>query len=357
MTKQILVVFTGGTIGSTATEGTINTNLSTACQLIQLYQQHCPHHHIRFTSIQPLQLSSENLTPSVWTSFITAIEAAHPENYDALIVTHGTDTLSFTACALSYYFHAIKKPLLLVSSNYPLDNPQANGLENFICAVEFVLQVNKAGVFVPYRNPGQIMHIHRGTHLAASLQLSGDFISVQNKHYMTFNYGRFSERNLTTHTPSNAVAVQPIFSEQILLVKPYPGLNYSHFNLGNTVAVLHDLYHSGTACVSQQWGDDYSLIDFIKRCSAQGILVYLAPAIKTEDAYQSTRALLDLGANMLWNMSLEAAYVKLSLAYGNFIDDRQIAEFLMQNRALEIIHWADVPDAIVPSLTCTAQRP
>jgi L-asparaginase len=357
MTKQILVVFTGGTIGSTATEGTIDTSPATAYQLIQLYRQHYPQHHINFTTIQPLQLLSENLAPPAWTTLITAIESAHPENYDGIIITHGTDTLSFTACALSYYFHAFKKPMLLVSSNYPLDNPNANGLDNFSCAVEFVLQVNETGIFVPYRNPGQIMHIHRGVHLAASLQLSGDFISVQNKHYMTFDHDRFSVLNPTTQTPRKTIALQPIFSAQILLIKPYPGLDYSHVNLDNTVAVLHDLYHSGTACVSQQWGDNYSLLEFIKRCTGQDIPVYLAPAIKSQEAYQSTRALLGLGADMLWNVSLEAAYVKLLLAYGNFNEGKQIAGFLAQNIALEFIHWADLPDATAPSPTCIPQRP
>lgn len=358
MTKQILVVFTGGTIGSTATQGTINTNPATAYQLIQLYQQHYPHHHINFTSIQPLQILSENLAPPAWTTLITAIEAAQPENYDAIIITHGTDTLSFTACALSYYFYALKKSILLVSSNYPLNNPKANGLENFICAVEFILQVSEPGVFVPYRNPYHVMHIHRGTHLAASLQLSSDFISVQNKHYLIYDYGRFPELNPSIPAPSQSIApLQALFSDKILLITPYPGLNYSHFNLDNTVAVLHDLYHSGTACVSQHWGDDYSLLEFIKRCSAQGIPIYLTPALKTAEAYHSTRVLLELGVSMLWNISLEAAYVKLSLAYGNFTDSQQIAEFLTQNIAREILNWADLIDETTPSSSCIPQRP
>ena len=112
------------------------------------------------------------------------------------------------------------------------------------------------------------------------------------------------------------------------MVKPYPGLNYAHFNLENVDAVLHDLYHSGTACASTQWGKNYSLLEFIKRCLEQNKKVYLAPAIKSANAYQSTRALIEQGAEMIWNMSIEAAYVKLMLAYGNFSDEQQIIEFI-----------------------------
>jgi len=67
----------------------------------------------------------------------------------------------------------------------------------------------------------------------------------------------------------------------------------------------------------------------------QNIKVYLAPSIKSTDAYQSTRALIGQGAEMIWNMSIEAAYVKLMLAYGNFTDEQQIMGFIDKDIAGE----------------------
>jgi L-asparaginase len=336
--KNILVVFTGGTIGSVATDGTINISEATSFKLIRLFQQHYEcHRQIHFDTIQPLQILSENLAPPAWKTLIAAIEAARPDQYDGIIITHGTDTLAYTACALSFYFNAAKIPMLLVSSDYPLDHPKANGVENFICAVEFILQtcpepgrrVNKPGIFVPYRNQQQITQLHQGTRLACSLQLSGDFFSVQGKNYLQFENRQFSLLN----PPANQAPIQNAqlkanFSERILMVKPYPGLDYSRFNLDNVDAVLHDLYHSGTACASLQWGENYSLVDFINHCKNLGIVVYLAPAIKSTDAYQSTQALIEQGAEIIWNMSIEAAYVKLLLAYGNFSDKQEIMDFI-----------------------------
>jgi len=372
--KNILVVFTGGTIGSTASEGTINTSSEAPFKLIQQFQQHYKNHQqIHFSTIQPLQILSENLTPCVWQTLISAIEAQQHGQYDGIIITHGTDTLAFTAAALSFYFNAINIPMLLVSSDYPLDDPRANGLENFICAVEFILQNIQAGIFVPYRNQQQTTQVHRGSRLTCSLQLSGDFFSVQGKSFMQFENGQFSLLNpVTKFIPyasliqafslkgegagtcldtnaleSNAGAVgmtqaknprlKANFSERILMIKPFPGLNYAHFNLDNVDAVLHDLYHSGTACASTQWGESYSLNEFIKRCGKQNIKVYLAPAIKSANAYQSTRALIEQGAEMIWNMSIEAAYVKLMLAYGNFRDEQQIMAFIDRNIAGELV--------------------
>ena len=335
--KNILVVFTGGTIGSVATDGTINTSETTSFKLIQLFQQHYEsHRQIHFDTIQPLQILSENLAPPAWKTLIAAIEAARPGQYDGIIITHGTDTLAYTACALSFYFNAIKIPMLLVSSDYPLGHPKANGVENFICAVEFILQIKKPGVFVPYRNQQQTTQLHQGTRLACSLQLSGDFFSIQDKSYMQFENRQFSLLNPPANQgPPQSTPLKADFSGRILMIKPYPGLDYTRFNLDNVDAVLHDLYHSGTACASLQWGENYSLAEFVQRCENQGIAAYLAPAIKSAYAYQSTRILIEQGAKIIWNMSIEAAYVKLLLAYGNFNDKQEILDFIAADIAGE----------------------
>lgn len=344
--KKILIVFTGGTIGSAAEDGTVATSSAASFKLLQLFQAHYAEHaDIQFDTLQPLQLLSENLAPPAWKIIIEAIDSAQPDGYDGIIVTHGTDTLAYSAAALSFYFHALAKPLLLVSSDYPLDNASGNGLANFLCAVEFIRQAISNGVFVPYRNAGQHMQIHRGSRLTCSLQLSSDFYSVQNKSFMQFDGSRFSPTGLQKNNDEvlEAKAAQkfllkPAFSNRILMIKPYPGLDYRHFNLAGVDAVLHDLYHSGTACATAQWGHNHSLIEFLKECRNKSIPVYLAPAVKSENAYQSTRELLAHGAIMLWNLSIEAAYVKLMLAYGNFPSDAQkIAGFIESDIAHETI--------------------
>ncbi|MCX7096850.1 MAG: asparaginase domain-containing protein [Methylococcales bacterium] len=335
--KNILLVFTGGTIGSTVSEGTINTSGHAPRALLRHFQQHDDQHQqVHFTIIEPLQLLSENLSPKAWQTLIVAIEAQQPDNYDGIIITHGTDTLAYTAAALSFYFNGLNKPLLLVASNYPLADPRANGHDNFSCAVEFIRQNPCPGVFVPYRNPLQAMHVHHGTRLGCSLQLSGDFFSVQGLPFMQFENRQFLQMQPPTPVfDREAIALNPRFSERVLMIRPYPGLNYDHINLENVDAVLHDLYHSGTACVSDEWGGNYSLVHFINRCTALNIAVYLAPAVKSADAYHSTKALLGQGAFMLWNLSIEAAYVKLMLAYGNFRDIEQIRAFMDKDVAGE----------------------
>lgn len=334
--KNILLVSTGGTIGSTVQAGTIDTTRTAQLKLLQLFQQRDTYEDLEFHCIQPLQILSENLAPCVWQTLIHAIEAEQPEKYDGIIVTHGTDTLAYTACALGFYFHALKIPLLLVSSDYPLGDDKANGVDNFVCAVEFIRQNLAAGVFVPYRNSKKLTCVHLATRLTCSLQLGSDFFSVQNKPLMQFDNGQFTEC-YPVKTQQAQVALQAKFDARITMIKPYPGLDYRTLNLQYTDAVLHDLYHSGTACATAQWGEQHSLIEFIQRCKTENIRVYLAPAIYSEDDYQSTRELIEHGAIVLWNLTIEAAFVKLLIAYSHFNDEEKIIDFMNTRIANEHI--------------------
>ena len=338
--KQILLVLTGGTIGSTVNDGIIHINKVSQFKLIKLLKQHyAKYQEFEFHLVQPVELLSENLVPSVWETIVNSIAAQTLNQYDGIIITHGTDTLSYTASALSFCTRQVHLPILLVSSDYPLDDTKANGLQNFICALEFIRQIKEPGVFVPYQNQQQKMHIHWGTHLSTCLPLSSDFISIQFKSYMQFENNEFSKLNHQIIQNKHIVdwSIKAQFSQRVLMVRPYPGLNYQNFDLSQVDAVLHDLYHSGTASVSTQWGNHYSLLTFIKHCKTLNIKTFLAPAIKSINAYQSTQVLIEQGAHIIWNMSIEAAYAKLLLAYGNFTDEQTILNFVDTNLAGETI--------------------
>lgn len=337
--KNILLVFTGGTIGSQLFAGTIDTYRQAGFRLLQMFtERDSDPGSVTFKSIQPLQILSENLVPRHWNDMISAIETEDLRKFDGVILTHGTDTLAFSAAALGLYFNNLHIPLILVSSNLPLDNPLANGLPNFLCAVNFVRKTPQAGVFVVYQNPDQSMLVYRATRLASCLQLSGDFIGVQSKAFMYAIDGEFIRQEFQA---DNRLAIKPLiadFSARIMLIKPYPGLDYSQINLNGVHAVLHDLYHSGTACIATEYGEQHSLSVFIRRCRQQQLKIYLAPLLKSEQAYSSTRELLALGAEIIWNISLEAAYAKLLLAYGNFSEESAISQFLEQDIAFEHVY-------------------
>jgi L-asparaginase/Glu-tRNA(Gln) amidotransferase subunit D len=334
--NKILLIFTGGTIGSVSVNGTINTDDKARYCLLELFrEQYARHACVEFEVRQPVQILSENLQPVVWGRLINAIEAEDLNGYAGVIVLHGTDTLAYTATALAMYFNHLSIPLLLVSSNYPLQNTEANGMPNFICAVDYILQRQQPGVFVPYKNPGQEQVVHIATRLASSLQLSGDFVSVQGLVYMRYRDGGFLPGTKMTLPEAEKVSLNADFGSNVLLLRPYPGMNYQAINLDGVDAVLHDLYHSGTACISDDYGEQYSLLEFASTCRQRNVPLYLAPAVRHADYYDTTRVLMESGVEMIWNMSLEAAYVKLLLAMGNYTDRFEISAFLQQDIAWE----------------------
>ena len=324
--KNILVVFTGGTIGSSVCNGEINTDTQTHFLLLSHFKTRYPQMKIHFTTLQPYEILSENITPSVWTLLIQTIENANPNAYDGIIITHGTDTLAYTSAALTFYFHALDVPIFLVSSHYPLSDMKSNGLDNFCFAVNSILNERLRGIFVPYRNINSAtVTLHHGAYITCSPQLSSNFHSIS------------STKKLVPAIKNTTLKLKPDFSTRILMIKPYPGINYDYFNLENVDVVLHDLYHSGTACAISDYGKHHSLPHLLKRCLSLNIPVFLAPAFKSTQFYQSTIELRNQGAEMIWNISIEAAYIKLLLAYGNFDHHEDILTFLNTNLAGELI--------------------
>ena len=82
---------------------------------------------VLFKIIQPINILSENAIPDDWNSIVKSIEENWNNDYSGIIITHGTDTLSFTSSALSQYFYNFNKPVILVSSDKPIKEKNATG--------------------------------------------------------------------------------------------------------------------------------------------------------------------------------------------------------------------------------------
>ena len=114
---KILVVFTGGTIGSCYNDGVISPDSSTRYKLIEMYKQNGG--YAEFDAISPYTVLSENLNGEYFNLLYNSVKE-NINNYDGIIVTHGTDTLQYTSAVLSYMFGLCNTPIVLVSANYPL---------------------------------------------------------------------------------------------------------------------------------------------------------------------------------------------------------------------------------------------
>jgi len=315
---NIRIIFTGGTIGSVRRESGIGTEESAVRELLALYREQSGD-RTDFHTAEPYRILSENLTLSHLKSLADSIrqESAHA---DALIVTHGTDTLPYTATALSYILGLCRVPVVLVSSNYILSDPRANGVTNLRAAIDFLRATPDArGVYVSYRNSGSPCVIHRASRLFSHLSPTDEVYSLDGA------VALWQQGALTPlcHT-EKADAILPLSPEglcsaeqRVLFLRAHPGMQLPVAD-SRTAAVLIETYHSGT--LPTAWAP---LAAFAHRTRAAGIPVFLV-GITGEATYESAAPFGELGLTPLPRMSPIAAYMKLALTVGAGLDPYEI---------------------------------
>ena len=134
--KAIKIIFTGGTIGSTLSDGVIRPETGKPRALLEAYQVKYGTDLTQIADFaEPYTILSENLDGDILRKLIREVACALQDGYKGIIITHGTDTLQYTGAALGYTFGLCSVPIILVSSNYPIENPRANGVDNLHGAV------------------------------------------------------------------------------------------------------------------------------------------------------------------------------------------------------------------------------
>lgn len=316
---QISVIFTGGTIGSALHENSIGTDRAAKRELLSRYRAASGDETV-FKTVEPYTILSENLTLSHITVLAQAIRKELKEA-DGLIVTHGTDTLPYTAAALSYVLGLSKKPVVLVSSNYVLSDSRANGVDNFRAAVDFLRSVPTArGVYVAYRNGEGATQILRAARLLPHLAPT-DTVYTLSGIVATWENGTIQISNAYTE---QADKLAPLSAEaltknpkRVLLLRAHPDMLLPCVT-EETHAVLIETYHSGTLPT-----DSAALTAFAAQAKEKGIPVF-AVGITGEKIYESATHYPALGILPLPPLSPVAAYLKLHLTLSNGLDPKEI---------------------------------
>lgn len=316
--KKILVVFTGGTIGSMQEGNTIDVAKAGACHLLEYYRKEYGG-DVEFETIQPLNVLSENIGYDDWNTLSNTLLSLPLSEYDGMIITHGSDTLSYTAALIGMVMRHTPIPIVLTAANYTLADSRSNGLRNFKSAVDFIACRIK-GVFVIYENAAGEAAVYIATRLCESDPYRDAYASFGGEPLGRMERGVFFPV-LSPANPSPRelnCEFEKLFEEitlrkKVLLIRQYPGIDYTAFDLERYGAVLLYLYHSATACTAK---GDGSVSDFAERCRIKGIPVYAASfkeaGVKT--SYATSKELLAHRVVPLVNISPEAAYAKLCLA-------------------------------------------
>lgn len=316
---NILLVLTGGTIGSKESGGTINVEQTEDYPIVYHYQKEYERTTV-FTATAPANLLSENCTNAFWTTLCSSLYAIDFSAYQGVIVTHGSDTLSYSSALLGMVFAHLPIPMVLVAADYPLDNPKSNGLKNFAAAVAFIKTQKTRGVFTAYGSK-EITNIHLATRMMESDPYTDLYPSFGGRPFAHYQNGEFTFDTLSIQPTMEelnkerepVLSASPQFANDILMLRAHPNLDYSRIDLSQKpAAVLHYLYHSGTACTI---GENKSILLFIMRCNNKGIPIYLASFKRRNSHYATVREMEKYKIHKLYNISLESAYAKLTIAY------------------------------------------
>ena len=317
--SKILVVFTGGTIGSgTNIKGNIDTDKKAKRLLLDQYyakyKDTC-----EFDPAEPYYELSENISSLHWNKLISFLNSVDYSQYDGIILTHGSDTLSYTSSVLSFALRHISIPLVLIAANYPLTDKRSNGLLNFASAVSFIKSgFYNRGVFVCYSNVKGEAELFLASRLLEADHIFDHFKSLDNSYLLKISNGEIIPNNNPFNPTKEEIEKEkaPLkfgeLKDNNLLLRSYPGQNFENITLRGIKAVLMVGYHSATVCDSKN--ANLSFWKFAKRCAEDEIDIFIS-SFKEETGvvYQS----LNGKFNRLVNISTEAAYAKLMLAFSS----------------------------------------
>jgi L-asparaginase len=126
---------------------------------------------------------------------------------------------------------------------------------------------------------------------------------------------------------------------RVLYIEPYVGLDYRTIQSPKPVrAILHGLYHSGTACAEKcDTPRPDSLLFLQKRCQENGVFLFVTPMKRAAHEYASTYEFLKGGILPIYGTFAEMAYVKLLVAFSLFDAIEDVCTFMEQNIAGEIV--------------------
>ncbi|MGC9072439.1 MAG: Glu-tRNA(Gln) amidotransferase subunit GatD [Acidilobus sp.] len=338
--SRVMIVGTGGTIASRVDyeTGAVHPYMDArelAASVPEMF---------RYASVdveQYMAIFSEDMTPNAWESIAGEIARKILSGYQGVVVAHGTDTMAYTAAALSFVFHrGLPGPVALVGAQRSSDRPSSDSAFNLTAAV---LVASRAPfgevVIVMHGETGDTYALaHRGTRVRKMHSSRRDAFQSVNDFPLAkvWPYEGNIEMLRDDYRPrSGEVSPENGFDEKVALVKFYPGMS------SDIVDFLIDKGYHGIVIEGTGFGHVANrLIPSLRRAYEDGVPVVIATQTLfgrvNLNVYSTGRRMLEAGVIPADDMLPETAYVKLSWVLARTRDLGEVRRLMLMNIAGEL---------------------
>ncbi|MDP7180137.1 MAG: Glu-tRNA(Gln) amidotransferase subunit GatD [Candidatus Woesearchaeota archaeon] len=333
----ISILHTGGTIASKIDyrTGGVESKFSPE-DLVELFPELKDIAQIRSKLL--FQMSSENMEPEHWQILAKEVDKEIKEGTNGIIITHGTDTMHYTAAALSFMLQSLPIPILLVGAQRSSDRGSSDAAMNLIAAANFITKSDFSGVAICMHGTTQdkCCYIHQGNK-ARKLHTSrrDAFRSINVLPIAkVFTNGRIelSQTPYTKKDKKNKLKLQSKFEDKVAIIKMRPGFNLKEL----------ETYENYKGLVIEGTGLGHipnRMVEEIKKLSKKSLIVMTSQCIYgtiNMNIYSTGRDLIDAGVISAENMTSETAYVKLGWALANSKSKEEAKKLFQTNITGEI---------------------
>lgn len=326
--KKILIIYTGGTIGMHHdSKGVLRPFDFDKIneQVPELKKLDATIHHHAFAEL----IDSSNVQPAFWIELAIIIEKKYTQ-YDGFVILHGTDTMAYSASALSFMLESLNKPVIFTGSQLPLGAIRTDAKRNLVTAIELAA----SDVSIPEVCIYFSSQLFRGNRVEK-------FTSSQFDAFQSLNYPVLAETGVDIQynlvrmlpSPKKKLKAHKQLNPHIGLIRIFPGITGQWMNnvlsTEGLKALVLETYGSGNA-PTDKW-----FIQSLQKAIEKGIVILNVSQCsggKVEQGkYETSYHLKKIGVISGSDITTEAALTKLMFLFGQNLERKKIEKLLQQS--------------------------
>ncbi len=334
MTRNVMLVYTGGTIGMKMDyekNAFIPVDFDHIFDEIpELKKLDC---QLTFRSFKN-PIDSSDMNPDLWVELAQFI-GKHYDEFDGFVVLHGSDTMAYTASALSFLLENLDKPVILTGSQLPIGTMRTDGRENLITAIEIAStyegdrpKVPEVAIYFEY-------HLYRGNR--ARKEDADDFRAFETPNYPLLAEAgvriKFDDYAISKGSPGKDLLVHEKMSNDVNILKLFPGIRGDMIKCAGSInglrALIIETYGSGNAPSAED------LREALKEIVDKGIIVLNITQCHggtvQQNKYANGQYLNEIGVISGADLTSEAAIAKLMFLLGKTNDQDEVKKHLQKS--------------------------